>query len=794
MLTSGASTLLEPALTGLSHSGAANLLTDCRLWQSQALGASSGSAVFDTCSLGTVSITEQQPLSSYVTDDYFLVFADMCGDGEIITQINAAPANGGWAGLEVREDMASSARKFGLRTQTSTIVQPFIRSTAGQAITLLSFIKPPHQWLKVSRSGDYFTAYTSSDGNFWFFVYAAVLPLPECVKAGVYTQSLYVGAPATALFNQVTITDNSPATAVNFADSTLTAGSDTTLAHCGDEARLGGRFCMLSDVEITYTWDAEGQVIGEYTVVNDSIAIITGNIDTSTHELVITPGTTAEYVLRRTISDFGGLPNDFALCAETDTVTVTVLQAPPSPGFTFVVNEDSCQVQFTSLDTTGTHLWDFGDTGSSSAANPLHTYSGSGPFSVVHTISNECGAFDTTQVVNINCCTAPTLTITATHDGCGNVNFSATATGDNPTLVSYDWAFGDDATDTAAAPSHTYAGEGTYIASLTTVNDCGEQASATDTLTIDFPETPDATFTISIDTCSGRVDFTAAPGQEANGHLWAFGDAGNHTDQGVGLTAVSFTYPTPGTYTVSHTVDEPTCGASDLATATFTIPALPPVGDPSQVFTTHLGCNEVEFQLRDSLGGTLFFGDGASVIADTAYIYHTYSEAADYTATYTLGSGCAQDSFSFIVKLAQYAPQAEAQLTDTFCLGVVVSSADTIAGYGYQWQFGASGPVAGAQAAFTFDSSGLYSIILTVSDTCGNSASDTLQVAVQDCAEALSCPCKNGVNIVADSINGTRLSTLTALGILPPGLLANTCLAVSGLLLIDEDYDISGGE
>ncbi|MCO6487481.1 MAG: PKD domain-containing protein, partial [Phaeodactylibacter sp.] len=434
-------------------------------------------------------------------------------------------------------------------------------------------------------------------------------------------------------------------------------------------------------------------------------------MDTSTHELLITPIATADYVRRRTISDFGGLPNGFALCSETDTVTVTVLQAPPSPGFTFTVNEDSCQVQFASLDTTGTHLWDFGDSGSSSEASPLHEYSGSGPFSVVHTVSNECGAFEADQIVDISCCAAP-----------------------------------------------------------------------------------DAAFAVSIDTCTRTASFAAAPGQEANYHRWEFGDAANSTADGVGLTAASFTYPAPGTYTAGHAVDELACGESDFEAITFTIPALPPLGDPSQAFAFPLECGEVEFQLRDSLGGTLFFGNGSSVIADTAYIFYTYPALADYTATYILSDGCQQDSFSFAVPLAQYAPQAEAQLDDTFCLGVVVSAGDTAAGYSYQWQFGASGAVAGAQAAYAFDSAGLYGVILTVSDTCGNSAADTLQVAVEDCAEALSCPCADGVNIVADSINGTRLSTLTALGILPPGLLADSCLAVSGLLLVDEDYEISGGE
>ena len=151
MLTSGVE---QARLPLLPNPGAGALLAGCRHWQSAALGASSGSAVFDSCSLGMVSITEQQPLSSYVTDDYFLAFADMCGDGEIITQINAAPSNGGWAGLEVREDTASSARKFGLRTQTGAVVQPSSDSTLsaepGDSIQICVDISNPRACSPVS--------------------------------------------------------------------------------------------------------------------------------------------------------------------------------------------------------------------------------------------------------------------------------------------------------------------------------------------------------------------------------------------------------------------------------------------------------------------------------------------------------------------------------------------------------------------------------------------------------------------------------------------------------------------
>lgn len=154
MLRSGISASIAPAHPPFSQAaGESSLPENCRIWQGLPLGASSGSAAFDTCSLSTVSITEQKPWSSYITDDYFLVFAEMCGNGEVIAEINTAPSNGGWAGLEVREDTSAGARKYGMRTITGTVVQLFTRNIAGQAASFSSLIKPPHKWLKISRYG-----------------------------------------------------------------------------------------------------------------------------------------------------------------------------------------------------------------------------------------------------------------------------------------------------------------------------------------------------------------------------------------------------------------------------------------------------------------------------------------------------------------------------------------------------------------------------------------------------------------------------------------------------------------
>ncbi|MCB0587921.1 MAG: PKD domain-containing protein, partial [Phaeodactylibacter sp.] len=314
---------------------------------------------------------------------------------------------------------------------------------------------------------------------------------------------------------------------IEIVEDNFYAGDDKTVS-CGNQVLLGGQFCMASDVEVTYQWMVDGQIIAEYEVLNGDITINMGNIDTATHELILFPTASDTFTLYRQFTDLGGLPPSFIPCNSTDTVAITVLQGIPTADFSYLADESDCSVSFESLQ-QGTHSWDFGDGETDTTSMPVHNYDVENidTFLVIHTLANDCGTNSDTAQIIIDCCDSPTLTINSTHDGCGNVDFSVTATGNNPTLVAYNWDFGDGATDTSATPGHTYAGEGTYIVSLTATNDCGEQASATDTLIIDFPDAPDATFTISIDTCSRTVNFTSAPGQEANYHRWEFGDAAN---------------------------------------------------------------------------------------------------------------------------------------------------------------------------------------------------------------------------------------------------------------------------
>jgi PKD repeat protein len=73
---------------------------------------------------------------------------------------------------------------------------------------------------------------------------------------------------------------------------------------------------------------------------------------------------------------------------------------PPVSNFTYVA--DGLTVTFTSTATnTSTYLWDFGDGGSSTEANPVHVYVGGGAFEVKLTVTGEGGTDYKKQTVTV---------------------------------------------------------------------------------------------------------------------------------------------------------------------------------------------------------------------------------------------------------------------------------------------------------------------------------------------------------------------------------------------------------
>jgi PKD repeat protein len=137
-------------------------------------------------------------------------------------------------------------------------------------------------------------------------------------------------------------------------------------------------------------------------------------------------------------------------------------------------------VQFTST-TTGSvdsYYWDFGDGGTSTLANPSHTFTTAGTYAVVLTATNAGGSTSARYSITA---TSPVPTPVASFrvsvsSGSAplTVQFTNASTG---TGNSYVWSFGDGTTSTAVNPSHTYSNPGTYTVRLTATNAGGSNST-----------------------------------------------------------------------------------------------------------------------------------------------------------------------------------------------------------------------------------------------------------------------------------------------------------------------------
>jgi gliding motility-associated-like protein len=317
--------------------------------------------------------------------------------------------------------------------------------------------------------------------------------------------------------------------------------------------------------------------------------------------------------------------------------------------FSFAV-PNSCKpptpVQFTNSSTgTGTlgYEWDFGDGNTSTDANPIHTYTVIGTYSVKLWVRNQTGCTDLiekTNIIHIGTVKAdfaiPALT-------CNNQPLSL-ANNTTPAPVGAYWTFGDGSNSTAISPVKTYTQPGNYTIKL--VSDFGACKDSV-SKTIQVLATTKAGFTAD-DSTSCKAPFAVQFTPTATGHSyeWWFGDGSKSTE-----ASPSHTYTANGEYKVTLIVTN-AAGCTDTLAKKKYIQIKAPEVELLQL--PQEGCVPYNWQpilsvkSVDELAGYVWhFGDGTTSTDKTPQ--HTYAQAGTYTVklVYTTAGGCTD---SIIVK------------------------------------------------------------------------------------------------------------------------------------------------
>jgi PKD repeat protein len=315
-----------------------------------------------------------------------------------------------------------------------------------------------------------------------------------------------------------------------------------------------------------------------------------------------------------------------------------VLVATPSSGTVPVT------VSFDGLGSTddggpiSNYAWTFGDGGTATGPQPMHTYAAQGSFTATLTVTDAQGLTGSaTKVIVVGGPNRSPLAVAGSTPGSGKVplavTFSSAGSNDpDGSIASYRWEFGDGATSTDPSPLHTYTTAGDFSAVLTVTDDRGATGSDTVSLTVNANQSPTAVAAANV--TSGQaplaVSFSSAGSADTDGgiagYAWAFGDGATSTD-----ASPVHTYSTAGSFTARLTVTD-TDGATGVATVPITVttrcsapanqviaencrPGNPAsewqvsgAGDPAlQGFTTDLSVNRgglVQFKVDVDLPGT----------------------------------------------------------------------------------------------------------------------------------------------------------------------------------------------
>ncbi len=460
----------------------------------------------------------------------------------------------------------------------------------------------------------------------------------------------------------------------------------------------------------------------------------------------------------------------------TNTIGLTSMQAQPVsvdelPSSVFTMSPAVPPVgQAVSFDGSGSvdpdgsivnYSWNFGDDSaveSGPSAATTHAYTAPGNYTVALTVTDSDGHTRTSsQSLTVGSPPSAAFQVTSPSDPVQGspVNFDASASSDPDSGVSvstYNWNFGDGTTQTSAAPtvSHTYSQPGAYTVTLTVTNSLG-LTSAPVTTGVSVDELPTVGFTTSPSAPlpGAPLTFDGSRSQDPDGAIvtysWTFGD---------GTTALStaatttHAYSASGTYSVALTVTDSDGHTATLTqpvtvyahpTAAFTLtPSAPVAGAPVTVGAT--GSTDPNGSAITSYAWT--FGDGSAPISTPApTASHTYAHPGTYTISLTVTDALGLTATSTRTETINSLPAPVfASVPQTPVINQLVgfdAAGSTDANHAaittYRWDFGdgtiTTGP--GWSASHAYAQAGSYTVVLTITDSLGLSASLTRTVTIR---------------------------------------------------------------
>jgi RHS repeat-associated protein len=189
-------------------------------------------------------------------DQCHFAYQGLSGDGTIVARVvSASGTTSNQVGLMIRETLSAGATMAFVDFDTNSYGYFYYRTTTGASGTYNSLgagLTLPY-WLKLVRSGNTFTPYSSTDGVNWTAIASETITMAQNVYVGLAVESGSNSTLSTATFDNVSISPAaSPAPVItNVSNTTGSIGSQTTIVGTGFGAAQGGSLVQISNVLAT---------------------------------------------------------------------------------------------------------------------------------------------------------------------------------------------------------------------------------------------------------------------------------------------------------------------------------------------------------------------------------------------------------------------------------------------------------------------------------------------------------------------------------------------------------------
>jgi gliding motility-associated-like protein len=451
------------------------------------------------------------------------------------------------------------------------------------------------------------------------------------------------------------------------------------------------------------------------------------------------------YSVSLTVKDNGN-------CSDKTEMSNAVLITNPVAGFradTLYCPQAPLQFVDTSVGLALTYTWDFGDGGSSSLQNPIHSYSSANSYTIKLKIKDLAGCEDSTtktKYINIRRPTSA-FDIADSSGICLPVVTSFTFKGTD--YKNFYWDFGDGATTTAQNPSHFYNLYGTYTPKLFLIGPGGCIDSAQATVNAYDPKAnTQVTFNpaTACNSLTANFSLTTPPGFS---YKFYFGDGTFDSTQQHNLTHF---YASPGNYPAFIVYsDKFGCEPSANIGTIHVYGALPLFGkskkefcDTGQVFFTNYTLS------NDPVTSTVWdFGDGSTSTIKTPS--HFFGAPGTYIVklTVTTQNQCTS-IYSDTIRVYP-TPVLSISGRDTIC----VNSTEEFMGntptpdstLKWQWNFGNGSSAQTQNVSVLYSAVGNYNIQLKGTNKLG--CEDTTSHAVVVVPLPTATPVSNPITIIS---------------------------------------------